>query len=1524
MSDMTIDQLKIEVEASSQTAASGIDALSASLEKLKSATKGGLGLTSVTNQLSKLNTALSAVSRANAGKLSDFGYALQKLQGASNIKLSSSIAPQIQNIGNAVQSLNGVDFGKVSELVTALQPLSTIGKSNLNSFISQLTRLPQALQGLKNIDIKSLTTQIQQLSDAMRPLADNMGKIAAGFAAFPNRIQRLIKTTNNLSKSNEKASKSYVNLAAKLAIAINMVRAAGRVIASMINQANKYIEDMNLFTVSMGKYAEEASKYAEKVSEVLGLDPAEFMRNEGIFNTIIKGFGVVEDRAYKMSRNLTQLGYDISSFYNISFEDAMTKLQSGISGELEPLRRLGYDLSVARLQQEAYTLGIEKKVSAMTQAEKAELRYYAIMTQVTDAQGDMARTIDAPANQLRILQAQITQCARAWGNLFIPILNAVLPYLIAVAKVLRMIAEIIAGFFGIKIPTVEFNKGLGGAAGSAGDVADSLGDAEDSLGNAAKKAKEVKNALLGIDELNIISPPDEDDGSGSGKKKKDNGLGDIGGGGFDFPLPEYDFLGDVQDKIQGIIDKLLDWLGLNKKIENWADFMKTRLYDILTIVAGIAAGIASWKLLKFLKDLGLLKLGLGQITGLALAIGGAVAYILEYWNAWVNGMDLENTIILLGSMAAIIGGLYLAFGGLGAAIGAVVTGVGLLVLAIRDAFKDKVNEFNFGGMIVGAITTSLGAAVAGAKIAPILIKLFDPALFVEIGAKGAAALGAGIAGGAAAAVTGIALYFVGIWDAIKNRLNWLNGMLIGGGATLAGAGIGAMIGALGGPIGAGIGALIGLAVGLITDGIIAIVQNWDAIKEWWSGVWSRISGWWTGTVVPFFQGIPAWFGQKIDAIKQFFVEKWTAIVTFMQSIPDKIKAVIAAIGKWFSELPGKIGYALGYALGAIVKWVVDTANYLKVKIPETIENIRKWFAELPAKIQNAIASAVTKVMTWGQNMWNAFKTKVQQIITSVQQWFAGLPEKIYNAIKNAINKVATWANDMIAKVKEVVPKIITAIVDFFKELPQKLYDLGTDIINGLLNGIKNAWESLKSGVKDFCGGFVQGFKDALGIASPSKEFATVGEFSADGLIVGVQDKFNAVKTTMTDFAGKVLSWFEGSGESGIVGKFKTTASDVVKGFKDKVSDTYTTVRSAISTWTSDIKNYFTNSSLGAINVTEFAKYAQNTISGFKDKITNTYTTVRTSIQTWASDIKDRFINPSLGAINNTTFGQYASNVISGFKDKVSSTYTTVRSAISTWASDIKERFTGNSYGAVNATKFSDFAKNVVDGFKNKVSSYYSTAQSTMQSFGNAVRGWFEKPDGQNTLVSQFTDIGKNVIQGFIDGVSALWDKAMQKIKDFGKSIIDKGKEGTEESSPSRAFKKIGAFVVEGFNIGVEDMIPASVKTMDKWLGSINNFDAPTMDFAVDTSSLKYYNTDDFTKAVSADVQSHSSFTATGFKEGMQEFYEQYLQPTMTQIAEDTRRQADKAEVTNVQIGNRAVRDAVVTQQRADGYSFVRA
>ena len=281
------------------------------------------------------------------------------------------------------------------------------------------------------------------------------------------------------------------------AVAITF-RKIGHFIAQAVTESNKYQEDLNLFTVALGQYAAEAQNYAEKVSDVMGIDPAQWFRNQGVFNTLLTGFGDTAERAQLMSQNLTQLGYDLSSYANIPIEEAMLKLQSGISGELEPLRRLGYDLSQAKLQQTALNLGIKESVANMTQAEKAELRYYAIMTQVTTAQGDMARTLEAPANQLRILQAQLTQAARAIGNIFIPALNAILPYAIAVVQVIREIANALANLAGFKLTEVDYS-GVNSAAVGAGSLADNLDDA-------AGAAKKLKQYTAGFDELNVFAP----------------------------------------------------------------------------------------------------------------------------------------------------------------------------------------------------------------------------------------------------------------------------------------------------------------------------------------------------------------------------------------------------------------------------------------------------------------------------------------------------------------------------------------------------------------------------------------------------------------------------------------------------------------------------------------------------------------------------------------------------------------------------------------------------------------------------------------------------------------------------------------------------------------------------------------------------------------------------------------------------------------------------------------------------------
>ena len=623
----TIEQLELEVQSSSTSAVAGIDALSASLSKLKNAVRGGVGLTSVANQVRNLDTALKSMDSSGADKIDKLASSLEKLKGLGSLKISSSIGNQLQNIGSAAASLTGVDFSAMEKLGTALQPLNNLNASGLKSTINALNKLPKLADTLDNMDMTKFTSQIQQLSTALAPLTNQLNAVTSAFNRLPTNIQRAITVTNRISQENNKAANSYMNLYAKIKMAMGAVRTGARVIASWITQSNQYIEDLNLFTASMGEYAEEAQNYAEAVSEALGIDPGEFMRNQGVFNTIISGFGVASDKAYLMSKNLTQLGYDISSFFNISFEDAMQKLQSGIAGELEPLRRLGYDLSVARLQEEALALGIEKKVSAMTQAEKSQLRYYAIMTQVTTAQGDMARTLNAPANQLRVLQAQVTQCARALGNIFIPALNAVLPYAIALAKIVRMLANSIASLFGFKLPEVDYS-GISAGASAVGDLADNAGDASDGLGKAGKAAKKLKNALLGIDELNVLSKDDSSSGSGSG-----SGAG-IGGGDLGIDLPTYDFLGDA----------------ITSKVDEIVQMIKDAMWEITAVISGFLLAIGTI----------LVVTGANIPLGLGLMAVGAVGLAASVMANW-NGMS-ERLAKVLTLVTGVLGGFLLAIG----------------------------------------------------------------------------------------------------------------------------------------------------------------------------------------------------------------------------------------------------------------------------------------------------------------------------------------------------------------------------------------------------------------------------------------------------------------------------------------------------------------------------------------------------------------------------------------------------------------------------------------------------------------------------------------------------------------------------------------------------------------------------------------------------------------------------------------------------------------------------------------------
>lgn len=773
--NVEIQGLEFQIVNDSTQAVAGLQNLINTLNRLKTATNGGAtGLSKTAQGIRELSNSLKGLNSGDASqKITRLTNALTALSQVGNVKISSSIANQLTAINTALAGLKWTDGDKLTSLANGLRPLSELGKANMTTFINQLSKLPKVIEDLEAADIDKFTQQMTALAAAMKPFADEMQKVSNGFSAFPSKIQKLITSTEKYNASARKATSTTGQFTSGLkalnvaAVAITF-RKIGHFIAQAVTESNKYQEDLNLFTVALGQYAAEAQNYAEKVSDVMGIDPAQWLRNQGVFNTLLTGFGDTAERAQLMSQNLTQLGYDISSFFNISIEDAMQKLQSGISGELEPLRRLGYDLSQARLEQTALNLGIKESVANMTQAEKAELRYYAIMTQVTTAQGDMARTLEAPANQLRILQAQLTQAARAIGNIFIPALNAILPYAIAVVQVIREIANALANLAGFKLTEVDYS-GVNSAAVGAGSLADNLDDA-------AGAAKKLKQYTAGFDELNVFAP---NTGSGSG-------AGAGGAGGFDFDLPTYDFLGDAAQTRIGEIQKMIE----------------DTLAEITTIVSGFMLAVGAI----------LVVTGVNIPLGVGLMAAGAVGLAATMGLNWTAmSSELASTLALI---TGVVGGFLLALGAIMAFSGAnLPLGIALMALGGASLVTAAViNWHNSDRHLTDALTTLTGV-LAGASLAVGAMLAFT-----------GVAIGLGIALmaiGAVTLVSAAALNWNSISDALASPLSRV-GLLVSG-ATLALGAILAFSGCM--PLGIAL-----MAVGA-TSLVSVMALNWNGLSD---------------------------------------------------------------------------------------------------------------------------------------------------------------------------------------------------------------------------------------------------------------------------------------------------------------------------------------------------------------------------------------------------------------------------------------------------------------------------------------------------------------------------------------------------------------------------------------------------------------------------------------------------------------------------------------------------------------------
>lgn len=622
MADVDITSLSVEISAESQGAELNIDKLATAISNLR--TKGNI--TKVVNSLDKLSGSIATLKQASAGmsgldKITSFLNGFSNVNTTASTKSINTVVNAIKKIPAAVSGLNGVDFysmsGSITQLTNALAPLSILDASNLKalgSAFNAIGKVPDLIDKLKATDLDSFASSCQKISTALTPLVSQLDKVGNAFAKLPPQLSKVVTQANRVTAANEKQRKSYLSLSNQMNGFIrNMaklvsLKAIAEYLGNAVAKFNDFYEATDLFHNAMGNLSGEADTLIGKMQGLLDVDPTKAMTYMATIQSLGTSFGLVSDKAYILSKNLTQLAYDEGSYWNKDVAETFTAMSSAISGEIEPIRRLGIDLSQARLQQELLALGFNKQVSSLSQADKAVLRYIAIMKQTANVQGNLAQTIQSPANQIKILKAQLDMLAKSVGSLLYPAMKSILPPLIAAVQLIREFVQWVAKLMGVKVVFTDFTK----SADSVGGI----GDAMDDTANSTKKAaKALKDYTMGFDELNIIDPTQGSSGSGSGASAG-NLLGDVDLSGYDM---------------------FKNYVGTS------IDEIKEKVKKLLPIIAGVAAGFAAWKIADFLFS------QLNNVHGLAYKLGQVVGELRKKL-----GLVNPELAVIAGTVALIV------------------------------------------------------------------------------------------------------------------------------------------------------------------------------------------------------------------------------------------------------------------------------------------------------------------------------------------------------------------------------------------------------------------------------------------------------------------------------------------------------------------------------------------------------------------------------------------------------------------------------------------------------------------------------------------------------------------------------------------------------------------------------------------------------------------------------------------------------------------------------------------------------
>lgn len=332
------------------------------------------------------------------------------------------------------------------------------------------------------------------------------------------------------------------------------------------------------------------------------------------------------------------------------------------------------------------------------------------------------------------------------------------------------------------------------------------------------------------------------------------------------------------------------------------------------------------------------------------------------------------------------------------------------------------------------------------------------------------------------------------------------------------------------------------------------INLWDTISQAFSAAWDAIVGFFTETLPNAFNSVIDWVKNNwqslvlllinpfagifkllydnLDGFREFidnigasiynaFVSFWNSIVSFFT---ETIPSWIASIGEWFAQIPYNIGYALGQAVGSVVKFGQDVWNWITVELPKIIAGVIDWFSQLPGQIWNWLLDTLDKVKQWGMDTYNSITKAASDMINGVIDWFRQLPGRIWDWLMDTVGRISSWGGNLYNTAVDAVRNTVNGIIEWFKKLPGEVYNIGKSIVEGIWNGITGMGDWLWGQISGFGQGIVDGFKNALGIHSPSKVMRDqIGKMLPSGIVLGVEDEMPRAVNQMDSMLGNLVT-----------------------------------------------------------------------------------------------------------------------------------------------------------------------------------------------------------------------------------------------------------------------------------------------------------------------------------------------------------------------------------------------------------------